>query len=124
MKSKWFETQGKRILHIDLSNFRTDSLGVEKELTETVSTIGQEMYVQPLHSVLVLVDLTNTDISQHTNHLISERIHDTRKFVKRTAVVGLTGIRKIFLEYFAVLARSDTVGFETVEAAQAWLLKQ
>src|SRR5512141_2969701 len=120
MKSKWVESQGKRILYIDLSNFQTDGPGVEKELTETVSTIGQEMYTQPLHSVLVLVDLTNTHLSQQTNRLISERIEDTRKFVMRTAVVGMTGIRGIFLDYFTRLAGSETVGFETPEAAQAW----
>ena len=124
MKSKWVEAQGKRILYIDLSNFQNNSLAMEKELVETVSTIGQEMYTQPLHSVLVLVDLTNTHLSQQTNNLISERIQDTKKYVARTAVVGMTGIRGIFLDYFARLAGSETVGFETPEAAQAWLLKQ
>lgn len=124
MKSKWIEKQEKRILFIDLSDFRNNILGFEEELTLTVSTIGQEMYLQPLHSVLVLVDLTNTSITPEANHLLSERISDTKKYVKRTAVVGMTGLRGIFLDYFARLAGSETVGFEKVDDVVDWLMAQ
>ena len=123
MKSKWIQIQDKRILFIDLSNFGDNARAFEEELTQTVSTIGQEMYQKPLHSVLVLVDLTNTSMNQMTNKLLSERIADTKKFVARTAVIGMTGIRGIFLDYFAQLAGSETVGFENVEAGQKWLLR-
>ncbi len=123
MKSKWIQIQDKRILFIDLSNFGDNARAFEDELTQTVSTIGQEMYQKPLHSVLVLVDLTSTNMNQTTNKLLSERIADTKKFVARTAVIGMTGIRGIFLDYFAQLAGSETVGFENVEAGQKWLLR-
>lgn len=123
MKSKWIQIQDKRILFIDLSNFGDNARAFEEELTQTVSTIGQEMYQEPLHSVPVLVDLTNTNMNQTTNKLLSERIADTKKFVARTAVIGMTGIRGIFLDYFAQLAGSETVGFENVEAGQKWLLR-
>ena len=123
MKSKWIQIQDKRILFMDFSNFREDIRAFEEELNLAVSTIGQEMYQKPLHSVLVLVDLTNTNMNQMTNKLLSERIADTKKFVARTAVIGMTGIRGIFLDYFAQLAGSETVGFENVEAGQKWLLR-
>jgi hypothetical protein len=122
MKSKWIQNQGKRILHIDLSNFHDNVREFEKELDMAVSTVGQEMYQQPLHSVLVLVDLTNTHMTETANRLLSERIADTKKFVSRTAVVGMTGIRGIFLDYFARLAGSETVGFEDVASAEKWLV--
>jgi hypothetical protein len=35
----------------------------------------------------------------------------------------MTGIRGAFLEYFARLAGSGTVGFEEPESAKAWLVK-
>jgi hypothetical protein len=124
MKSRWIEQQNKRILFIDLSNFQNNSRAFEEELNIVVNTIGQEMYQQPLHSVLVLVDLTNTHMTESTNRLLSERIADTKKFVMRTAVVGMTGIRGIFLDYFARLAGSETVGFEDIASAEKWLLKQ
>ena len=96
MKSRWVQKQDQRILFIDLSNFGKNHREFEEELNQTVSTIGQEMYQQPQHSVLVLVDLTNTSMTSEANHLLSERITDTKKFVRKTAVVGMTGIRGVF----------------------------
>jgi hypothetical protein len=123
MKSKWVEYKGKRILHIDLSNFYNDMLGFDAELTETVATLGQDIYKMPEHSALVLVDLTNTRMTQEANKLLSERVTDTKKYVLKTAVVGMTGIRKVFLDYFARLASSETGSFDNLEEAKRWLVK-
>ena len=123
MKSRWVQKQDQRILFIDLSNFGKNHREFEEELNQTVSTIGQEMYQQPQHSVLVLVDLTNTSMTSEANHLLSERITDTKKFVRKTAVVGMTGICGVFLDYFARLAGSETVGFDNVDAAEKWLIE-
>jgi hypothetical protein len=123
MKSRWTEYEEKSILYIDLSNLKGDVIKFDAELTETVATIGQKMYEQPLNSVLVLVDLRNTDMTQKANALLTERIKDTKKYVLRTAVVGLTGIRKIFLDYFSMLASSETGSFEESEAAMKWLVR-
>ena len=123
MKSRWVEYDAKSILYIDVSNFKEDIKGFDAELTETVTTIGQKMYEQPLKSVLVLVDLRNTDLTQKANDLLTERIKDTKKYVLRTAVVGLTGFRKVFLNYFAMLASSETGSFEEPESALKWLVR-
>jgi hypothetical protein len=123
MKSRWTEYEEKSILYIDLSNLKGDVIKFDAELTETVETIGQKMYEQPLNSVLVLVDLRNTDMTQKANALLTERIKDTKKYVLRTAVIGLTGIRKIFLDYFSMLASSETGSFEESEAAMKWLVR-
>jgi hypothetical protein len=122
MKSRWVGYGEKNILYMDLSGFGENIRGFDAEITEAVATIGQKMYEQPLNSVLVLVDLRNTTITQTVTHLLSERIKDTKKYVMRTAVVGMTGIRKIFLDYFSMLASSETGSFEEPEAAIKWLL--
>jgi hypothetical protein len=123
MKSKWIEFQGKRILYIDLSNFKENNRAFDAELVEVVSTLGQELYSQPQHSVLVLVDLRGTVMTQQVIKGLTDRIADTRKHVRKTAVIGMTGIRGAFLEYFARLAGSGTVGFEEPEAGKHWLVK-
>jgi hypothetical protein len=122
MKSRWIEYEDQSILYIDLSNFGDNVKAFDVELTETVSTIGQKMYEQPQNSVLVLVDLRNTAMTQTSNNLLTERIKDTKKYVLKTAVVGLTGIRKIFLDYFSLLASSETGSFEEPETAMKWLI--
>ena len=121
MKSRWMEYKGKRILYIDLSDFRQDERSFDEELKFTVETIGQEMYQQLIHSVLVLVDLRNTVMTQKVQTRLTERIKDTRQYVSRTAVIGMTGIRKMFLDFFARLAQSETVPFDTPEAGLDWL---
>ena len=80
------------------------------------------MYTQPLHSVLVLVDLRDTTMTPAAQKLLSERITDTRQYVLRTAVVGMGGIRRIFLDFFSRLAGSDTGAFDEPEAAKKWLV--
>jgi hypothetical protein len=122
MKSRWVESGEKRILYIDLSNFGDDIPRFEAEITAAVTTIGQEMYQMPERSALVLVDLRNTNLTQTANKLLSERIVDTKKYVRKTAVVGMTGIRKFFLDYFSRLASSETGSFEEPEAAKDWLI--
>jgi hypothetical protein len=62
-------------------------------------------------------------MTQQVQKLVSERIADTKKYIKKTAVIGMTGIRGLFLEYFARLAGSDTAGFEEPVAARLWLTK-
>ena len=123
MKSKWVQLGDKRILYMDLSNFHYDEAGLTIELNQAISTLGQEMYQLPLHSVLVLVDLTDTKLTNTANQLLPERIADTKKYVAKTAVIGMTGIRGIFLEYFARLAGSETVGFEKVDDGMKWLVE-
>ncbi len=122
MKSKWMDYLGQKVLYIDLSNFNDDERSFDEELTQTVTTIGQEMYKMPPYSVPVLVDLRHTKMTSRTQKLVSERITDTRKFVSRTAVIGLTGIRQVFLDFFARLAHSETQPFDTPEAGLEWLV--
>jgi hypothetical protein len=121
MKSHWAEYHGKNIFYVDLSNFAEDIKGFDMELKETITTIGQKVYEQPLKSVLILVDLRNTALTQTANDLLSNIIKDTKKYVRKTAVLGMTGVRKLFLDYFAMLASSDTAGFEELETAMQWL---
>jgi hypothetical protein len=122
MKSRWMEYKGKRILYIDLSDFKEDERGFDGELKQTIETIGQEMYQQPPYSVPVLVDLRNTVMTQRVQAQLTDRIKDTRKYVQRTAVIGMTGIRKMFLDFFARLAHSETAPFDTPEAGLDWLV--
>ena len=123
MKSQWIDHKCKKILYMDLSNFKDDAKAFEAELTEVVATIGQEMYSKPLHSVPVLVDLSNTTMTQAVQKLLIDRIKDTKKYVALTAVVGMTGIRKMFLDFFARLAGSETGSFEETETAKEWLVR-
>jgi hypothetical protein len=123
MKSHWLDYAGKRILYIDLANLGDDIPAFDLEITGAMKDLGPEMFQKPENSVLVLVDVRNTSLSQQANKLLSERIVDTKKYVAKTAVVGMTGVRRFFLDYFARLAGSDTEAFDESETAKDWLVK-
>lgn len=123
MKSKWIEHKGREILNINFSNFQENETELNREVSSILQGIGQEMYSKPPHSVLVLVDLRNTKMTSGIQRIISERIADTRKYVAKTAVLGMTGIRKAFLDYFGRIARSDTRAFDDIEPALTWLVE-
>ena len=123
MKSQWIEHQGRQILSINFSNFHENETELQREVVAILESVGQEMYSKPPHSVLVLVDLRNTKMTTNIQKIITERITDTRKYVAKTAVLGMTGIRKIFLDYFGRIARSDTRAFDEFEIAANWLVE-
>lgn len=123
MKSQWIEHQGREILNIDFSNFHDSDSELQREVNNILTGIGKEMYSKPLRSVLVLVDLRNTKMTSSIQKIITERITDTRKYVAKTAVLGMTGIRKVFLDYFGRIARSDTRAFDDFDTAANWLLE-
>ena len=123
MKSRWADYGDKSILYMDFSNFHDNVRAFEKEMTSAIAELGPRMYEQPLRSVLVLVDVTNTTMSQTATSKLSDAIGDTKKHVRRTAVIGMTGFRKIFLDYFSMLASSETGSFENTEDALKWLLR-
>ena len=123
MKSRWHAHLDHRILYIDLSGLRDNVRAFDEEISAAVSTLGPEIYQQPPNSVLVLVDIRNTALTRDASRILTERIKDTKKYVKRTAVVGMTGIRKAFLDFFSLIAESETGSFDEPESAKAWLVR-
>lgn len=122
MESLWIEYQGKRIFYIDLANFMNDDAGFEARLKDLVAR-GQDMYSQPPHTVLCLVDLRGTKMTPRVQKLLSTVINDTNKYIRKTAVIGMTGFRGVFLDFFGRLANSDTQGFDDPEDGKKWLVR-
>ena len=123
MASSWIEYEGKQIFCINLSGFKNDEKALDDELTNTIGNVGQGLNNIPIHSALVMVDLRDTSMSRHVQQRISERISETKKYIRKTAVIGLVGIRRVFLDYFARIAGLETVGFDNPESAMIWLVK-
>ncbi len=122
MASNWIEYEGKQIFYVNLSGFKTDEKALEDELSRTVGNIGEGLNKVSLRSALVLVDLRDTSIGRGLQRRIMERISATRKYIRKTAVAGLSGIRRVFLDLFARFAGTETVGFDDPEPAKKWLV--
>jgi hypothetical protein len=119
MKSKWIEYHGKKIFHIDLSNFGSDAEALRNELQEA-SRITTS---QPENSVLVITDMRNTVISSTILKIAQASSSATTKYVRKTAVVGISGIRRYFMDTISAFTGQKFSAFDTLEEAMEWLTK-
>lgn len=117
MKSKWENVGGKRILYCDFSNFGTDVAGLSAEIDAADEAILRE----PKDSVLLLADLRGTTTSSAVVDLFKKSSARTKGYVKKQAVVGLSGIQKMLAQAVAWFSRETFVLFNTTDAARDWL---
>jgi hypothetical protein len=121
---QWIQHKGKRILQVDARN-----VGREEQ-AELGPAYAAAFEKEKEGSVLVLVvaegfDFYSDLMIKHKRHLLS-----AQPKVRRSALVGVTGILKVALEGFYSMARllglnvSDERGrhFKTVEEAKDWLV--
>jgi hypothetical protein len=118
MKSKWIAHRGKRIFHIDLSGLGRNIDAFREELAAAESVTSQ----QPEDSLLVLTDIRDTVVSSEAMNVAKQSSARTTKHICRTAVLGVTGIRKILLDAVSRFSGQRFEVFGDIEAAKDWLV--
>jgi len=119
MKSKWIEHKGKNIFFIDISGFQMDTKGFKAELDEAAAITTQ----QPENSVLVLTDIRSTVVSKEAVGIAKDSSAQTTKYVRKTAVLGVEGFRKVLLDAVSRFSGQKIVTFDDVEKAKDWLVR-
>ena len=117
MKSEWMTHKGKRLIYCDFTNFGLDVNGLRAE----VEAVDKAMCREPEHSVLAVADLRGTVTTKQVVQLFKESATRTNKYVRKQAVVGVTGIRKILAQAVARFSGQSMALFDTVEEAKEWL---
>jgi hypothetical protein len=116
VKSKWIEHKGKRIFFADYSGFQNLDAFKEEADYSTSITI-----TQPDNSVLLLVDVTGTIAKTEMVDYITESANKYKEKMKKTAVVGVSGYRRIFLRAVVRLTGMSVKDFNDIEEAKDWL---
>ena len=119
LKSKWIEHKGKRIFLADYSGF-TDFEKFKAELDYSTSITINE----PKNSVLLLCDVTGTIGHQEMIDYLTKSASKDKDNMKKTAVIGVSGYRKIFLRAVVQFARISVVPFDDIEQAKDWLVRE
>ncbi|MBI5965058.1 MAG: hypothetical protein HY863_16380 [Chloroflexi bacterium] len=120
MKSKWIEHKGKKIFYQDYSNHFFNEEPVKQELAEVQAiVIGQ-----PVDSVLVLTNFTNTEITKNLMPLLNEASIATKSHVHKTAVVGVTGIKRTLGDLLSRITGQPLMYFTSEFDAKEWLAKE
>ncbi len=117
MKSGLEEHKGKKVFVA-----RYDHMTMEQVKAE-VEDVKKFMGTTPDKTALVLVDTTGTIISPEVLNQfkqISAQVSDN--LTTKTAILGMNGPRKTFLEIISKFTKNKTVPFDERQAAIDWLV--
>jgi hypothetical protein len=120
MKSKWIEYNGKKILYQDYSNFFFNEQAVKKELADVEALVMAE----PENSVLVLTNMSNTEITMNLMPIFNEASKVTKPHVRKTAVLGVSGIKRSLGDLLSKITGQELMYFTNETEAKAWLTKE
>ncbi len=120
MRSTWIEHKGKKIFYQDFSKLFYNSAALKAELEE----VQKVVQAQPNDSVLVLSDLRDTNISSDVLPLMNAASSATKDHVHKTAVLGVTGMKRKLADLLSSLTGQPLKYFDDLEAAKNWLVEE
>jgi hypothetical protein len=94
-----------------------------EEVKMEVEAVKQYMGSAPEKTVLVLVDATETIISPEVlNQFKQVSSQAYGKLTTKTAILGMSGPRRTFLEIVSKFTQNKIVPFDDMQAAIDWLV--
>jgi hypothetical protein len=115
---RFIEHEGRRVLFINYSHCDVAMLKAVAE--EGHRVIAGE---QP-ESVLTLNDVTGTTFDKESVAVLQEMVAANAPYVRRAAVVGISGLQRLIYEGVQAFSRRRIPAFETRQEALAWLVKE
>lgn len=117
MRSVWIEHKGKKIFYQDFSKNFYNAAVVKAELMEVQKIVTS----QPDDSVLVLSDFRDTSIGSELLSSMNAASNATKAFVHKTAVLGVTGMKRKLADLLTALTGQPLKYFDDMEEAKNWL---
>lgn len=119
MKSHWVEHVGKRVFIADFRSFGTDASGLQQECDD----ILVELSTHPPKSVRSISVVEGTVGTPQILRVFKDLLPYTSKYVGKRALVGLTGVRRTFLQILDKLTGgTHFVTFDTLPEALDWIV--
>jgi hypothetical protein len=121
MHSKWLVHKGQQIFYQDFSGHDLlDTDAVKAELIAVQAVVTKE----PPGSVLVLADFRETQIGKDLMDLMVASSSVTQAHVKKTAVLGVTGTKRILASMLVRFTGQPLSFFTDLETAKDWLVEK
>jgi len=114
---QFIEHKGSRVLFI---NYADCDIAMLKAVTEEMHrVISRELS----HSVLTLNDVTGTSFDSESVALLKSKVAANAPYVKRAAVIGITGLQRLIYEAVQRFSQRSIPLFDSREEALDWLIK-
>jgi hypothetical protein len=121
MPVQWIEHQGKRIIHIDVSNLGNDHNTLNAHLGTLVTLLKKE----PRNSVLAVADLRGTHLSNNVLIVLMRNAPFAAPYFRKSAlVIESNNERRILLDSFSFVVKRLPKRFTDLESAKAWLVER
>jgi hypothetical protein len=120
MKSHWTLHKNKRVFISEFSNCGTDANAVRQECDAIKIALANE----PDKSALVIANLEGTFVNEAILQAFRQLLPVTNKYVKRRAIIGLSGFRRHFI--FLVSKFVGDVNFspfDSLNEALDWVVR-
>ncbi len=120
MRSKWIDYQEHKIFFQDFSKLFYNSAAVKAELDE----VQKIVISQPKNSLLVLTDMRDTNVGRELISDMNAASAATKDYVKKTAVLGVTGVKRKLADLLTALTGQQLKYFDDIELAKNWLVQE
>lgn len=117
MKSGLEIYKNKRIFFARYDHMTNAELKVEVE--DVMAFMAQNQIAEEM---LVLVDTTGTLVSPEVLTLFKTMSLKSTLFKPKTAILGMTGPRRVFLDIVAKFSKNSAVPFDDMQSAKDWLV--
>ncbi|MBN2441039.1 MAG: hypothetical protein JXJ04_06825 [Spirochaetales bacterium] len=117
MNPEFIEFKGKKILYVNYRNVR------DKDVAISILKRAVEIERKSEGDLLILQNYEGTYANQEFMGEIKKLGKEVKEKVKKNALVGITGIKKILLQtYSAFSGEKNIKTFNTEEDAKEWLI--
>ena len=120
MRSEWVEYNDKKIFFQDFSKLFYNAAAVKAELEE----VQKVVISQPKGSVLILTDMRDTNVGRELLPAMNAASAATKDHVKKTAVLGVTGVKRKLADLLSSLTGQPLKYFDDMETAKKWLVSE
>ena len=112
---RFINHNGKQLLFLDFSSCKAD------EALKTINEAKKVIKDQPENSLLVLTDVTDGAFNTKVTDAMKEFAAHNRPYVKASAVVGITGLKKIIYDAVLMFSKRNISTFDSIDSAKEWL---
>ena len=116
-RMKWISHKGKDILYEDYTNL------TGKQIARLVPAITKITEEKDYKDILLLLDLSNSFANKEATNAFGESGKISKDRLKKTAVLGITGVKKVLLNFVTKVSNVDAKPFSTEEEAKDYLVK-
>jgi hypothetical protein len=115
-RTQIIEHKGTAIFFIDFSKLKTF-----EEIHSITVEAQKYIHAQPHNSIYTLTSVEDTHFNTEIRNMFTEYVKSNKSYVKRSAVVGVTGLKLILFNTMMKLTGRDTRSFSGIEEAKDWL---